>query len=744
MSSSSLASAFTSECTRVGVEPSSAVASALTAAAASGTLTLSSVHLAPRTCTALAAALCWQANHGEVGDSAVTIVDVSDCFLGDDGAVALVQGLVAYTPLEKLDVRGNNIRTDGALALARLLRDGPPGLSTMLLEWNSIGVWDVGIRALADALAVNGSLTMLDLRNNRVGPQGVEALASALKTNTSLRTLDLRWNNAGIMGGRYLVEALANNSALTRLDLAGNEVPTDVVEAIAARLAANAVASGTSPARTPASATKARTPLAALAPNTLAASSSYSSPHPGSKPSYTPGQAKLLDLETKMNDIFEAKSLAQRAAMDMESALLHERTESTHLVASLQEKLLAERATIADLEARLRTARGTADAELAEAQADTLRAQARADEFKSLADELSAALSAARASADERIDAVRAQVRAAEEARADQVSALRQEHADAVRDMHEQMNSKLARYDAKLEEALADRTATSRALSAERERSSSLQQQLQEVVAAQETTVEREVASRLTAHKHALKLAEEARDDATLRLADAQDALRQAHSQAARADEAAAAAAASLRSQLQESNRARERLEEDKTNLRYELDKWQHQVESLQSARTTLRTQVDSLKGELESAASRERRLRSEYEASTGALHARIAELEDALRRAGLDLQREREAHVRRLRSTEALLISQIQNTFSDTVHGAMGASSGPASAVATSAGSGVGLASPAPRPVPRVASRDRLAPQPVAAVTGASQHTPLLVTDSDSDDEHGSDDSGF
>ncbi len=57
------------------------------------------------------------------------------------------------------------------------------------MEWNCIGIWESGIKALADAININQTLEELDLRNNKVGSQGGVVLANALKTNSSLRRL---------------------------------------------------------------------------------------------------------------------------------------------------------------------------------------------------------------------------------------------------------------------------------------------------------------------------------------------------------------------------------------------------------------------------------------------------------------------------------------------------------------------------------------------------------------------------
>lgn len=137
--------------------------------------------------------------------------------------------------VEHIDLRGNNIRSDGATSIAQLLKVNT-SIQTISLEWNCIGIWETGIQSLADALSVNRTLVELDLRNNKIGPQGIRSLSIALKHNTSLKRIDLRWNNAGIIGGRALVDMLKWNETVNELDLNGNEIPDDISKAICKKI----------------------------------------------------------------------------------------------------------------------------------------------------------------------------------------------------------------------------------------------------------------------------------------------------------------------------------------------------------------------------------------------------------------------------------------------------------------------------------------------------------------------------
>ena len=56
-------------------------------------------------------------------------------------------------------------------------------------SWNNLGTWDEAFATFCGALAANGALRQLDLRNNQINHKGAEELALALKSNASLQQL---------------------------------------------------------------------------------------------------------------------------------------------------------------------------------------------------------------------------------------------------------------------------------------------------------------------------------------------------------------------------------------------------------------------------------------------------------------------------------------------------------------------------------------------------------------------------
>eukprot|EP00158_Paraphelidium_tribonemae_P005522 Partr_v1_DN27383_c0_g1_i3_m46351 putative leucine rich repeat containing 45 len=171
-------------------------------------------------------------------DSLFIKISLADCLLGDDGCIAVCNALKENSTLEILDLRGNNIRADGCLAIAQLIKINST-IRSLSLEWNCVGIWDNGIKALGDALNLNQHLENLDLRNNKIGPSGGAVIAAGLKSNTVLKSLDLRWNNLGLVGGRCLLDMLKWNQTLLHLELQGNELPDDLARAIEMALERN-------------------------------------------------------------------------------------------------------------------------------------------------------------------------------------------------------------------------------------------------------------------------------------------------------------------------------------------------------------------------------------------------------------------------------------------------------------------------------------------------------------------------
>lgn len=80
------------------------------------------------------------------------------------------------------------------------------------------------ITALSDLLSANSNIVSLSLYIENITPELVRILANGLAHNTKLEVLDLRGNDINYQGAKYLNEALKTNTGLRELDLTENSI----------------------------------------------------------------------------------------------------------------------------------------------------------------------------------------------------------------------------------------------------------------------------------------------------------------------------------------------------------------------------------------------------------------------------------------------------------------------------------------------------------------------------------------
>ena len=90
-------------------------------------------------------------------------------------------------------------------------------LVTLLLEWNSVGVWKSSFVLFCEGLAAHSFLVHLRLHDNQIDHTGPQELGIALRLNSTLSTLDLPWNNIGLIGGRVISGALLQNCGISKV-----------------------------------------------------------------------------------------------------------------------------------------------------------------------------------------------------------------------------------------------------------------------------------------------------------------------------------------------------------------------------------------------------------------------------------------------------------------------------------------------------------------------------------------------
>eukprot|EP00039_Didymoeca_costata_P009749 m.129961 g.129961 ORF g.129961 m.129961 type:complete len:1486 (-) comp14589_c0_seq4:516-4973(-) len=136
-------------------------------------------------------------------------LDLSDQDGGEGLAVAVGQSLAVNFTITTLNLQGNNIL-------------------------------DVGAKALMSGLQQNDRVTYVDLRKNRIGSRGALSIGQALQNNNILVYLDLSNNKISGEGGKSIGKGIAGNKSLTVLKLGNNNsLGNDGFKSISSGLVSN-------------------------------------------------------------------------------------------------------------------------------------------------------------------------------------------------------------------------------------------------------------------------------------------------------------------------------------------------------------------------------------------------------------------------------------------------------------------------------------------------------------------------
>jgi len=162
--------------------------------------------------------------------------------IGDDGLIAIVKALWNNTTLTSLGIRDNGIGASGINALVQLLCLPKCVLSEVQLKGNAIG--DEGAEYLAQAMAMNRTMRVLEVQANGVGPRGAAVLCNALHNNMTVHAINFNDNALNDEGAEAVAALLMNNSSITTVGISGNSIEKRGTSAIAKALACNTSLTG--------------------------------------------------------------------------------------------------------------------------------------------------------------------------------------------------------------------------------------------------------------------------------------------------------------------------------------------------------------------------------------------------------------------------------------------------------------------------------------------------------------------
>ena len=149
-------------------------------------------------------------------------LDVSDNKMASMSAQLLAEGMTRCSALTCLNLGGNDVRT-GASDLAGALAGGP--LQRLDLRGNNL--WDQGVDSLSLALPAFAALHTLNLRGNKVGVWGAASLARVMPQCLQLRHVDLGGNWLGDEGAVRIAQSLGKCGQLEFVGLTWNNIRRD-------------------------------------------------------------------------------------------------------------------------------------------------------------------------------------------------------------------------------------------------------------------------------------------------------------------------------------------------------------------------------------------------------------------------------------------------------------------------------------------------------------------------------------
>lgn len=165
---------------------------------------------------------------GLKSNKTLVTLDLRDNDIGMEGAIFIADALQSGPKLRQLNLSGCNIESQGAIAIINSLSNS--SIETLNLSDNYIG--DDGATQIGLVLETNKSLKQLSIQENQITDDGMASISKGLTRNKGLQFLGVQWNFITNNGALYLNTCLTQNSSLRALHILGNAIDRDGVKSI--------------------------------------------------------------------------------------------------------------------------------------------------------------------------------------------------------------------------------------------------------------------------------------------------------------------------------------------------------------------------------------------------------------------------------------------------------------------------------------------------------------------------------
>lgn len=145
-------------------------------------------------------------------NQSVTVLDLSKCSLGNIRCLCDV--LATHSYVKELYLSDNGLGEEACQQVAQMLKVNRT-ITMLDIRRNKMDS-----SAVADALMVNRSLKVLRMSYCQIGDEGAKVIAEALKWNYALVDVDISNNNIEMEGAKAFSDVLKVNQNMTALNLA--------------------------------------------------------------------------------------------------------------------------------------------------------------------------------------------------------------------------------------------------------------------------------------------------------------------------------------------------------------------------------------------------------------------------------------------------------------------------------------------------------------------------------------------